>query len=69
MKSLRDISAGAITAEIERNPEHYITAFKDEPTDYLKQIFSSKKLSYITLDKFLKSGLYNAAIDSTIIKG
>ena len=65
--SLRDLATKVIATEIERTPgDYYVKQLCSIELEFLKLIF--KKLSYITLEKFLKSGLYKDAISYGLIK-
>ena len=67
MESLKNISAKTTAKEVEKSPEDFVSALKDAPHDYLKEIF--KNIGYITLDKFAQSGFYEGVLDSSILNG
>eukprot|EP01114_Cavostelium_apophysatum_P015527 TRINITY_DN4244_c0_g2_i1.p1 TRINITY_DN4244_c0_g2~~TRINITY_DN4244_c0_g2_i1.p1 ORF type:complete len:203 (+),score=33.63 TRINITY_DN4244_c0_g2_i1:59-667(+) len=62
---LGNLSAKVVAIEVEKHADHYVAAMKDVPSEHMKVLL--EKMSYLALDKFVRSQNYSDSISSAVI--
>eukprot|EP01114_Cavostelium_apophysatum_P012914 TRINITY_DN3012_c0_g1_i4.p1 TRINITY_DN3012_c0_g1~~TRINITY_DN3012_c0_g1_i4.p1 ORF type:complete len:568 (+),score=114.98 TRINITY_DN3012_c0_g1_i4:34-1737(+) len=62
---LGELSAKVVAMEVEKHADHYVAAMKNVPSEHMKLLL--EKMSYLALDKFVRSQNYSDSISSAVI--